>query len=82
VGEPHDRLSRIADRLFDTLEHDPENEADKCVIFLTGETSNCSAIHGYQAGQEIDAMIDVFMHLRAVFRANGKELMLMPLNRG
>lgn len=77
-GEPHDRLTRIGNRIGLQLEHDPEHvEGDRCVIFLSdGER----AVFGYDSDNE--AIVDMLMHLKAVFAANGKTLVIAPLRKG
>jgi len=77
-GEPHDRLTRICDAMTDTfVAHAEHHDGDKCVIFLDGEQRGGLVMHGYD--NDAEALANVFMHLRAVFRANGKDLLFAPL---
>ena len=79
-GEPHDRLTRLCAAMIDALDTHPERGDEKCMIFLQDEKRGGLVLDGYD--NDTEAMADLFMHLRAIFRANGKELLLAPLNRG
>lgn len=81
VDEPHDRLTRLCDAMIDALRAQPEvSDADRCVIFLTDGDRGGAVLNGYD--DDFVAMIDVFMHMRSVFRANGKDLQLHTLGQG
>lgn len=70
---PHDRLTRIGDRLTDLFDADPEyQEGDKLIVFLDDGKRGGIAIHGYE--DSTAAMVDLLLHLRAIFNANGKDL--------
>jgi hypothetical protein len=79
--EPFNRLTRLCAAMTEALEAHPEyREDEKCVVFLhDGETSG-AVLHGYD--NDIEAMADVFVHMRGVFRANGKDLLFAPLRGG
>jgi hypothetical protein len=79
-GEPHDRLTRLCDAMTAALEAHPERGAEKCAIFLQDGERGGLVLHGYD--DDTEALADLFMHLRAIFRANGKELMFAPLGHG
>lgn len=80
-GEPHDRLTRVCDAMVGALEAHPESaEGDKCIVFLTDDEYGGMVLHGYD--DDAEAMADLLMHIKALFQANGKEFILMPLNRG
>jgi hypothetical protein len=80
-GQAHDRLTRLCDRITDALEADPEyRDGDKAVIMLDDGQRGGIVLHGYDS--DADAMVDLLTHLKAIFEANGKTLMLMPLGRG
>jgi len=76
--EPVDRLTRLCDYMTDALEKHPEyRETDKCIIFFdekTGATTHRGGIvlHGYE--DSIEGLVDLFMHLRAIMKANGKDM--------
>jgi hypothetical protein len=79
-GVPHDRLTRLCDAMARALEADAEyQEGDRCIIFIDSETEQRGGLvmHGYD--DDTEALSAIFMHLRAIFRANGKELLLAPL---
>ena len=77
--EPFDRLTRITNRMLSVAEADPEWDAgDKMIIFMDAVANNKSglALHGYD--DDLEAVAHLFMHMRAIFRANGKDLMMAP----
>jgi hypothetical protein len=76
--EPHDRLTRICDAMTNTFDAHPEHQSDdKCIVFLDGDNRGGLVLHGYD--DDMEAMVNLFMHLRAVFRANGKDLEIIAL---
>lgn len=79
-GEPHDRLTRICSAMTETLDAHPENgEGDvKAVIVLDDGKRGGIVLHGYE--DDMAAMVDLLLHLKAVFEVNGKTLMIMPLD--
>jgi hypothetical protein len=71
--EPVDRLTALCDAMTRTLVEQPGYGDDvKCIVFLQDEERGGLVMHGYE--DDTDAMVDLFLHLRAIFRANGKEL--------
>jgi hypothetical protein len=73
--EPHDRLTRICDAMTKTMDLHPERlKGDRAIVFLdsTDEKRGGINIHGYD--DDIEAIVDLFMHMRAIMRANGKDL--------
>jgi hypothetical protein len=79
-GEPHDRLTRLCAAMTDTLDAHPERGEEKCVIFLQDGERGGLVIHGYD--NDLEAMADLFVHLRAIFTADGKTLMFAPISKG
>lgn len=79
-GEPHDKLTRLCAAMTDALDAHPEAEGVKCIVFLDDEKRGGLEIHGYD--DDMEAMVNLFMHMKAVFAVNGKQLLLAPLNRG
>ena len=47
-------------------------------MFLDDGRRGGIALHGYD--NDADAMADLLVHLRALFRANGKEMTIVPIN--
>jgi hypothetical protein len=78
--EPHDRLTRLCAAMTDALEAHPERGSEKAIVFLQDEERGGLQMHGYEDDSE--AIADLFIHLRAIFRANGKELMFAPMPAG
>lgn len=80
--EGHDRLTRIGGRLIDVLEADPEYRAgDRAIVMLNDEQNGGIALGGYSDYEfpDTSAVADMFVHLEAIFRANGKKLVIAPL---
>jgi hypothetical protein len=78
--EPVDRLTRMCDAAILAFENHPEYlKGDKCIVFLDTDVEKRSGLvlHGYD--DDMDALVNLFMHMRAIFRANGKDLMFAPL---
>jgi hypothetical protein len=80
-GQPIDRLTRLADAMTRALEADPEyHDDDKAIIFLDDDKHGGIVLFGYD--EDFDAMANLFVHLKAVFEANGKTLMIVPVGDG
>jgi hypothetical protein len=73
-GEPHDRLTRLCAAMTDALDAHPERGDEKCIVFLQDTERGGLVLHGYD--DDTEAMVDLFMHMRAIFKANGKTLQL------
>lgn len=81
TGEPHDRLTRLCAAMTDTLDAHPEKrEQDKCMVFLDDGEQGGLVLHGYD--NDTEAVVDLIMHLRAIMRANGRDLMVTTLGQG
>jgi hypothetical protein len=78
-GDPHDRLTRIGDRLITALEADPEYQDDTLVAMLANdqERRRGTAIYGFES--DSDAIAEMFVHLAALFEANGQMLRIVPI---
>jgi hypothetical protein len=73
--KPMDRLTRMCDAMIDAFTAHPEyQEGDKCVVFLDNDQERMGGpvLNGYDDDHE--AIVNVFMHLRAIFRANGQDM--------
>jgi hypothetical protein len=77
-GKPHDRLTRICDAMGKAMDAHPETRlGDKAIIFLDDGQHGGISLHGYN--NDVDAMADLLVHLTALFKANGKELQIIPI---
>lgn len=76
---PHDRLTRLCAVMTDALEADPEFQGEKAIVFIDSDVDGVGGLvlHGYD--DDTDALAAIFMHLQAIFKANGKDLMFAPL---
>lgn len=73
---PHDRLTRLCEAMTDALDAHPERGEEKCIVFLQDAERGGLQLHGYE--DETEAVVDLFIHLRAIFRSQGKELAFAP----
>ena len=77
--EPHDRLTRLTAVMTDALEAAPEySDSVKAVIMLDDGIRGGIQLYGYD--DDSAAMADLLVHLRAIFRANGKRMDVMFMN--
>jgi hypothetical protein len=74
--EPTDRLTRLCAAMTDALDAHPERGEEKCIVFLQDGKIGGLQMHGYDDDKE--AVADLFIHLRAIFRANGQDLAFAP----
>lgn len=80
-GRPHDRLTRMCDAAITAFENHPEHrDTDKCIVFLDDGRRGGLVLHGYD--NDLEAMTDLLMHLRALFRANGKDFQIHAIGQG
>lgn len=70
--EPHDRLTRLAAAMTDALDVIPGTDGVRAIVMLREGNRAAAQLHGYD--DDVEAIADVFEHLRAVFRANGRDL--------
>jgi hypothetical protein len=74
--EPVDRMTRLCATMTDALEADPEYSDDiKCCVFMHSGRRSGLVLHGYE--QDSEAIADLLIHLKAIFKSNGKRLDLM-----
>jgi hypothetical protein len=78
-GDPHDRLTRLCAAMTDALDAHPERGDERCAIFLQDDERGGLVLHGYDDDSE--ALTDLFLHLRAIFRANGGDLAFLPMTK-
>jgi len=76
--EPQDRLTRVGDAMLTTFnEHAEKRAVDRAIVFLKDEARGGIAIAGYD--DDTDAVVDLVVHLRALFRARGQDLHFVPV---
>jgi hypothetical protein len=78
-AEPRDRLTRLCAAMTEALDAHPERGDEKCIVFLQSPSSGRGGIqlHGYEDDSE--AMAELFVHMKAIFESNGKELHILPI---
>jgi len=80
-GEPHDRLTRIANRVGIQVELDPEwRVGGKAIVLLNDGNRAGVGLFGYDSDTE--AMADMLIHIRGILRAHGKDLQVHPMRGG
>lgn len=73
---PKDRLTRICDKMTVTFDMHPETRPkDRCMVFIDDGEMGGIVLHGYD--DQVEAMTDLLLHLRAIFRSAGKEFDIM-----
>lgn len=81
LDEPHDRLTRMCDTAIRAVEsHAERRDGDKCIVFLDDGKRGGIVLHGYDS--DLDAMSDLLVHVRAIFRANGMDFQVHSLGEG
>lgn len=68
---PMDRLTELCAEMTVPLD-DPENSDVKAIVFLHDGDRGGIVLHGYE--DEVEAMSELFAHMKAVFQAVGKDL--------
>jgi hypothetical protein len=77
-SEPTDRLTRLCAAMTDALDAHPEmGPTVKAAVFLQDGKKGGLQLHGYDDSTE--AMVDLFLHMRAMMRANGKDLQFITI---
>ncbi len=76
--EPFDRLTGLCAEMTAAIDR-PENSDVKVIVFLTDEEKSGIQTHGYES--PTDAVADLFVHMKALFNADGKDLVFIPVGR-
>jgi hypothetical protein len=85
TNQPHDRLTRIANDVGAGLfVHRHYKRGDRIIIMIMDDHHDGGiGILGYQGSTSEDvalgAMADAILHLREMFKANGRQLSIVPL---
>ena len=79
TSEPEDRLTRLCAAMTEALDAHPERRDEKCIVFLQSPSEERGGIqlHGYE--DDAEAMAELFVHLKAIFESQGKELYFAPM---
>jgi len=85
--KPFNRLTRLCEKMTDALEvaieaeaaESPEVERSEVqtIVFLEDENGAGLQIHGYD--DSMSAMVSLFVHMKAIFQANGKDLQFVAI---
>jgi hypothetical protein len=79
-GSPHDRSTRLCDAALNAIQTHPDYNGEKLIVFLNDGERSGIGLTGYE--QDSEAMADLLIYLRAIFKANGKTLLIAPLGQG
>lgn len=79
-GEPHDELTRLGSDLIDVLKADPRGEEVQAIIMLSRRDRTGISMYGFP--DDMEAVTMLFMHLRAIMRVHGKEVVIAGLGQG
>lgn len=80
TNEPYDRLTHLSVDMTKPLER-PENADVKAIVFLADDDRGGIQIHGYEGDQAgLEAMVDLMIHMKAVFEAHGKTLQVISMD--
>ena len=75
---PQDRLTRICDDMIATFNTNAEKrENDRAIVFLVDEIKGGIGLAGYE--DDTEALLDLIIHLRAIFRARGQDIHFVPV---
>lgn len=73
--QPESALANIADAMLDFAKiQRPEGEPVKAIVMLSDDQNYMLAIGGYE-DESTEPILDIMMQLRALLRANGKDMM-------
>lgn len=77
--QPHDRLTGLAGAAIEAIEAHPDYRSDRAIVLLFDDTSGKGGVglHGYE--DTTVAIVDLLVHLQAIFEANGQKLAIVPL---
>jgi hypothetical protein len=73
---PETPLTLLCAKLLDVLEQ-KDVPSVKAIVMLDDGVNGGIGIYGY--ADDVEAIGDMFVHLAAIFEANGKGLMIVPL---
>ena len=73
---PFDRLTGLCKQMTVPLDAE-ENRDVKAIVFLQDGENGGIQTHGYEG--ETDAIVDLFIHMKALFNAQGKDILFIPM---
>ena len=78
-GEPRDRLGRLANDLLEHFRAMPDADGVQVIVMLCEGEHRQTALDGFEESSE--ALVELLVHLRAIFAANGTEMALAAVPR-
>lgn len=84
AGTPHDRMTRLANVMFEALKADGEYAETVRVIVMLRDTADDRAATAFDGDFEndADAIASMLTHVKAALEANGQQMFIAPLGRG
>jgi hypothetical protein len=84
--EPHDELTELGERMLNFLDEQPDKEGVRAIVLLARDIPDrASSRHGtclYNYDEDVDAAVDMFAVVQAIFELQGSKLMIVPINEG
>ena len=79
--EAHDLMTRICDAMLAGAKAHPEYaEGMHCIAFISHDGLGGIGIEGYAGhSDDAEAIADLLFHLRAILRANGKDMQIVMM---
>lgn len=72
--EPEDRLGRLAEAMSKALEAHPEYHDERAIVMLDSDSEMRRLTHVFGFDDDSEAVIEMFLHLRAIVRAGGRDI--------
>ena len=77
---PVDQLGRLAEAMTDVLAGHPEAVDDlQVIVILASESLGRRVTHLLGYNDDTEAMADLFVHMRSVVRASGRDIELIAI---
>jgi hypothetical protein len=74
-GEPHDRKTRLANEVARAIDVHPDfHEGDQVIVVVSSDADKSSGIGLFGFEDDKDAIVTLFITLRAICRSAGKDL--------
>jgi hypothetical protein len=75
--QPADRLGELANEALELIAASPDGDAVRVIVYLEDGERCMTALAGWES--DVDAIAAMVAHLAALMKANGKDLVVLPL---
>lgn len=79
TDEPHDRLTKLGDVMLQALALQDGADDVQAIVMLSDGKSRATCLAGFEEGTN-EPLIEMFVHLSAIFSSAGKTLTLIPVS--